>query len=328
MRDDPFGRTTCSRRGRSRLPALAIFALAVPALRGTIAARSDGQDRAAPPDAPRAAAGVDDEERALKEFLETYRLVPGQDLKRVPPPRPPGIRVYSRRKHPGRDNTLVEARALTFIWRDPDHLREEASLFANDRTTQGWTLRELPRYLNRDIWPVQIEGDPELLKAQVSGDWIIRDGVPDEQIIRPLEAIVQRALRRRITLTFRRVERDVVVARGRYRYAPLPGRSDNQIEIYGKTLDEQEGGGGGAGRFPSFLKWVGEWIERPVVSEVESPPEENVGWHYNQPRPFTKQERREAHDEALVLRHLREQTGLNFHRERRPIRILFIEPAR
>jgi hypothetical protein len=38
--------------------------------------------------------------------------------------------------------------------------------------------------------------------------------------------------------------------------------------------------------------------------------------------------RREDHDEALVLQHLQEQTGLTFARERKPIRILFIERAR
>jgi hypothetical protein len=329
MRDDPLGRsTTRSRRCRGRFLAPAIIALAMPSLHSTIAARQDGQDRASPRDAARAAPRVDDDEQALKEFLQVYRLAPGQILKRVPPPRPAGIRVYSGRKHPGRGNTLDQARALTFLWRDPHDLREGVSLFANDRTARGWPLRDLPRYLNLEIWPVQIEGDPELLKTEVSGDWIIRDGVPDEQVIRPFEAILQRALRRRITLIFRQVERDVVVARGRFRYAPLPGRSDNEIEIYGKSLAEQDGGGGGSGRFSDFLKWVSEWIGRPIVSEVESPPKENVGWHDNQPSPFTEQGRREAHDEALVLRHLQEQTGLTFTRERRPIRILFIERAR
>src|SRR5262249_17185952 len=158
---------------------------------------------------------------------------------------------------------------------------------------------------------------PELLKTEVSGDWIIRDGVPDVQVIRPLEAILQRVLRQRITLTFRQVERDAVVARGRFRYAPLPGRSDNQIEIYGKSLAAQDEGGGGAGRFSTFLKWVSEWIGRPIVNEVESALEENVGWHDNQPSSFAEQERREARDESLVLLHLQEQSGLTFTRERR-----------
>jgi hypothetical protein len=129
-------------------------------------------------------------------------------------------------------------------------------------------------------------------------------------------------------MTLRQVERDVVVVRGRYHYSPLSGRSDNQIEIYGKQLGDRETGGGGAGQFQDFLRWVGAWIERPVVNEVEGPPKGNVGWHYNARSPFTEKERREDHDEKLVLQHLHEQTGLTFTRERRPIRILFIERAK
>ena len=47
-----------------------------------------------------------------------------------------------------------------------------------------------------DIYPIEIEGDPELLRTKVSGDWVYRQGVPDEQMVRSLEAILQRILRR------------------------------------------------------------------------------------------------------------------------------------
>ena len=118
----------------------------------------------------------------------------------------------------------------------------------------------------------------------------------------------------------------MVVVRGRYRYSPMPGRSNNEIEIYGESLDKRRASGGGGGKFPEFLKRVGVWIERPVVSEVEGPPKEGLGWRYNS--HFTEQERSKDHDEALVLQHLQEQTGLTFTRERKPIRILFIERAK
>jgi hypothetical protein len=105
----------------------------------------------------------------------------------------------------------------------------------------------------------------------------------------------------------------------------LKGRAKNEIEIYAKQIVPA---GGGTGRFSMFLKWVGEWIGRPVVSDVEAPPKEPITWTYNRRSPFTEQMRREDHDEALVLQHLHEQTGLTFTRERRPIRILFIERAK
>ena len=85
------------------------------------------------------------------------------------------------------------------------------------------------------------------------------------------------------------------------------------------------GAGGGSGKFPTFLKWAGEWIDRPLVSDVEAPPTENIEWYYNARSPFTEQMQREDHDETLVLQHLHEQTGLTFTREKKPIRVLLFE---
>src|SRR5262249_24222348 len=196
-------------------------------------------------------------------------------------------------------------------------------------TGEGYSLRSLLRYLETDIYQVEIDGDRGLLDTIVTGDWVYRDGVEAERKVHALEVIIQRVLRLRISLTFRRVERDVVVARGAYHHTPLEGRTADVIEIYGKQVVPGGGGAGGrCGDFAKFLKWVGEWIGRPVVSEVEAPPKGQLTWYYNQrdPKP-TEHTRREDHDEALVLQHLREQTGLTFTRERRPIRILFIERA-
>jgi hypothetical protein len=64
------------------------------------------------------------------------------------------------------------------------------------------------------------------------------------------------------------------------------------------------------------------------MNEVETPPTEDVRWHDNARSPSTKEEQRADHDESLVLQHLREQTGLTFTRERKPMRVLFIERAK
>jgi hypothetical protein len=233
------GGPTLSRRCRQGLLGLAMIVVAMPALPDTSAARQDSVDRAESQDAAKAAAADEDDEGALEQVFQTYRLAPGQNLKRVPPPRPEGFRAWWRRSFPGRESSLDQNRAMIFRWSDPDHRKQLASLYGGEKT-EGWPLRDLPQLLRMEIDPSKIEGDPELLKAEVGGDWIVRKGVPAEQLIRPLESIVQRALRQRITFRFRQVERDVVVARGRYHYSPLPGRSDNQIEIYANYLDTQE----------------------------------------------------------------------------------------
>ena len=158
-----------------------------------------------------------------------------------------------------------------------------------------------------------------------------------QQIVAALGPILQRAVRRRLKIEFRNVERDVIVVRGAYHYTPRPGRKQNEIHLYG-TLDDGERMDISSDRsFSEFLKRVGERIERPVVNEVTMPPE-RLMWHAYARVPATNEIRASIpaaqelqmrdHDEALVLKHLHEQTGLTFTREKKPVRILFVERAR
>jgi hypothetical protein len=269
---------------------------------------------------------VNDDEHALAEFLDTYRLAPGQDLKRVPPPRPKGMRVWYEHERPRPDviGDSHDVRAMVFGWRDPDQLRVSSSMFGR---SEGATIRELPRWLKMDLYSYEIEGDAELLKTEVAGDWIVREGVPAEQLIKPLEAILQRAIRLRITLALRWVDREVVVARGRYRPSPLPGHAEGDIEVYAREIPQDDDRGDAVGAFPYFVRWTAGWIGRPIVNEVESPPKANISWHWNAREASTEQKRREDRGLTLMLKHLQEQTGLTFTRETRPIRILFVEHA-
>jgi Protein of unknown function (DUF3738) len=265
------------------------------------------------------------DDQLLEDFLRIYRLDRDEKLKHVPPPRPEGIRAYWKRERAGFANSPDQFGAMTFRWRDPDRL-VNWSMTSGDA---GFRVQDLPRYLEMDIFPAEIDGDPDLLKTTVAGDWIYRAGTPAEQMVRALEIRLQRTLKKRITLKLRMVEREVVVVRGQYRPSPVTGRAKDQIEIYGKQIVPGGGGaGGGGGTYPEFLKWVGEWIERPVVSDVQPPPKNQFNWFYNARSPKSEQMSREDHDEPLVLQHLHEQTGLTFTRERRPIRILLIERAK
>ena len=76
-----------------------------------------------------------------------------------------------------------------------------------------------------------------------------------------LQSILQRMLRRRIKLTFREVAPVMWWSRGRYRYTPLPGRSNNQIDLYGKQLVKDANAV--SSDFRRFLKRVGA-LYRPT----------------------------------------------------------------
>ena len=56
--------------------------------------------------------------------------------------------------------------------------------------------------------------------------------------------------------------------------------------------------------------------------KVDDPPKEQLSWDDNMPIPFSND------DKPLVLYHLQRQTGLTFTRERKTIRVLFVERAK
>jgi hypothetical protein len=267
-----------------------------------------------------------DDDKAVQDFVSVYRLAPGQNLKRIEPHRSSGAAIWWNRKFGKNAGTGPEQYAvMMFRFRDPDHLENYAGMFGAE--TQGYPIRNIPGAIGMNVDPAEIDGDRELLKTTVTGDWVFREGVPPERMAGSLESTLQRALRLRIKIAFRQVARDVVVARGRYRYTPLSGRSHNQIDLYGKQLVKDANAGSSTGDFPTFLKQVGGFIGRPVVDEVEAPPKEPISWFHHVRSPFTERMRREDHDEAGVLEHLHEQTGLTFTREMKPVRVLFIERA-
>jgi hypothetical protein len=306
---------------------LAAIALVMPSLRGTSSARVVGDDPARSGINAQTTTPGDDDAKALATFLQIYRLAPGQDLKFVESPRPAGVNVWWKRTHPNHVNHPGQFGAMTFSWRDPDFLENWAAMV--DPTGQGppvgFSVRGIFQQIRVNIDATEIDGDPDLLETRIAGDWVFREGVPDERMVAALEPILQRMHRLRIKLAFRSVARDVVVVRGQYHHSPLPGRSKNWIDIYGIGLVKKSGAGGGTGDFSEFIHSVAGWINRPVVSEVEFTPKESITWRYHARSPFTEQMRREDHNEALVLQHLHEQTGLTFTREKKPIRVLFVE---
>ncbi len=309
---------------RYGLVALAMTVMVISSPRGSLQARQNPVDCNDPQDEGKAGAQAEDDDKARADFLQVYRLSEGQDLKRIEPPRPRGAEVWWQRNFGKNAGSGTEGYgAMVFRFRDPDQLTNSGGLFGPP--TGGYPIRNLPEAIGMDVDPAEIEGDAKILKTAVTGDWIFREDVPAERTVGLLESILQRSLRQRIKLTFRQVARDVVVARGRYRYVPLPRRSKNQIDLYGKQLVITDQEFSRTGEFPRFLKEVGQFIGRPIVNEVELPAKEPVSWFTHVRSPFTKQMHREDHDEELVLKHLHEQTELTFSREMKPIRIFFVE---
>ena len=82
----------------------------------------------------------------------------------------------------------------------------------------------------------QILGPPELLNAPIPGDWVSRPGIADETFAQELQTILADELKLPIRLQFRTHRREVYVAKGLYRFVPLPGqRGETELHLEKKT---------------------------------------------------------------------------------------------
>jgi beta-lactamase regulating signal transducer with metallopeptidase domain len=254
-----------------------------------------------------------------------YSLDKDRNLRRVPPPFP-AIRMELYRLE---NSTQAEAipdgpSARVFRWsNDRVHYRGMSRNFSGS-VDAGYTISGLLDAL-LGIKKQLIDGPPELLARPVPGDWLIRTGVGQEQIVKELAAILNNEVAAPVRMEFREVQRPVYVADGTYEYKPIPGgHGRGTIDIFGKQPVPNNVSGGGAAGFREFLDWVGQWIGTPIVSEVKSPPQSDLSFFAHGRSPFTKETEAEDHDAKLVLANIAAQTGLRFRKETRTVRILFV----
>jgi beta-lactamase regulating signal transducer with metallopeptidase domain len=254
-----------------------------------------------------------------------YRLEKGQNLRRVPPPFPAIRMELYRVWNPTQAEAIPEGpSAMVFRWsNDRMHYRETSTTFSGS-VNFGHTISGLLDAL-LGIKKQLIDGPPELLARRVPGDWVIRTGVGQEQIVKELAAILNKEGAAPIRMGFREVQRPVYVVDGTYEYKPIPGgHGRDAIDIFGKQPVPNNVSGGGAAGFREFLDWVGQWIGTPIVSELKSPPQSDLSFFAHGRSPFTKETEAEDHDAKLVLANITAQTGLSFRKETRPVKILFI----
>src|SRR5262249_5946313 len=239
------------------------------------------------------------------EFTKLYALPDGEVLKRVAPPYPEARMAYYKKEHASQAQQIPDGPITMYFRYGGGKLTNWGMTFSTSE--DGERLQGLLRGL-ADIYPQEVEGDDGLLKELIKGDFIVREGAAKEKVVARLAAILRQECKLPVKLTFREVERKVIVASGRYQAKPLPGRKEGEVDIYGKQLAENSGAGGGSGDCNEFLAGVGMFIDRRVVGEVEAPPKGKLEWRYHRRSPFTEQEQREDTDPEAVCKHLSEQT--------------------
>jgi len=181
-----------------------------------------------------------------------------------------------------------------------------------------FSLREVAQYL-LEIYPPQVEGTRT--EELIPGDFLFAADSTVEERRAALQKILQDNLGEPITLTFRRVQREVLVLQGRWHYVPAASPRTKSwiaptLEIYAQAINKiaVNAGAGDAKRFAGDL---GGHLGKQVIIEASGMPT-NLFWAYDEPSMAKA-------DVALILNHITEQTGLSWEPQSRMVERLFIE---
>lgn len=278
---------------------------------------------AAPAQAPDPAAAAPVPEWKAR-FERAYRLEDGQVLRRLAPPHIAERLTYYRAEHAGQAQAIPEPPDSFLFFVEPDGKFHNWGM----SFTGGKVPLSLVLTFPLGMQTYEFEGPANLLSIDLVGDWVVRPEAPTEQKLAALSRVIKEGTGRLVTFEKRPVERDVIVAKGRFALKPLPGaRNDRSVYLYVDPFKPDDGGGGGGGDLPGFLKTLGTRVKQQVIDETEGPPPpEQFSWlhqrssylHREQPGP-----ERDAKLRAL-LENVTKQTGLKFENARRKVPVWFV----
>ena len=249
-------------------------------------------------------------------FERRYALADGQVLKRVGPPYPPERADY----------LLAESRP----WQNDS---AHSEVFRWDGHLHSWAqsgacrLEDVLGSIVLDLRRSEFEGPADLLNLPVPGDWVIRPGPSKADGLLALEKILADELKTPIHFTPREVEREVIVAKGRYRFQAIGDvAGERAVHLATDALNTTGGGGGGSGSLREMLDWIGDRTRRLVIGKTESS-NEGVQWHDH--LMYQVEEIRAESDSGRGLRrrlleNVSKQTSLTFREERRKVKVWFL----
>ena len=256
-----------------------------------------------------------------QRFEAVYRLENEQILKRISPPFIPERRDYYLNEHSGQ---------ASVISRSPDRF-----VFHWDRKLKSWglgfintpdidsTLRNVLR-----INTFEYDGPEELLSLKLPGDWIVRDEASQEVKLKALEQLLADELGRNIRFVKRTVEREVIVATGKFKFHPPSGTYEsNSVHLFSDQVDPDERAGGGtADSVSDFLQRMGSRVKMSVIDKTKSSEQVRIPYRHHRSSRLrdVKDEVEKAKKLKTLLANLTDQTDLQFKVERQPVEIWFV----
>ena len=259
----------------------------------------------------------DDTPLDWERWRELYRLEDGQVLKLIQPPFGPERLVNYQRRSPSQAEAIPRGPdRMTFHW--DGALKNWATGFGSGNDV-AFALRYAVR-----ISRTEYDVPKELLEMDLPGDWIVRPDATKRQLLEALAQIMSVALNERITVGREEIEREVVVARGKYAFRPSPAKfGKDSVHLYSDTLSKDEGAGGGSGTLAELFSWVGNRTKIEFVDETDSS-DVKVSWRNHRSTSRAKMEEDPARRDQL-LENLEKQTGLELEKETRSVKIWTLE---
>ncbi len=256
-------------------------------------------------------------------FNQVYRLEDGQTLKRITAPFIPERKEYYTAEFAHQASIIPEP-PDRFVFHWDGRLARWASLCFGDAGTIGSTLDSV-----LGLRTYEFEGTDALLKLGLPGDWVVRRNSSTAERLEALHRILHEELGRDIRFEKRRVEREVIVAKGRFNFQPLPETRGRQVvQFFADKPDPGDGGHDGIANHRDVAQWLLPYLaDRPVVDRTESrQDQELIGYCRHSSSYLYRLPKGPDRDARLndLLETLSKQTSLTFSREPLPIDVWFV----
>ena len=180
------------------------------------------------------------------------------------------------------------------------------------------------------VFPCEMAGDGAIWTKQIPGDFVVRKGASQEQIVTELNRILREQMKLGASLNWTEEEADVWIVRGKFQAKPMgeqwrrPEPEDMAYVLFGRSkegLFESN-----AGSFDELLKAFGSRTGRPVINQLKESPSGIFGWQSFTDQPdhtnWSQFPRHLAKNVDLVAKHFAEQTGLMIISDRQRVRLL------